>query len=296
MKNLIQEYQRVYQRVASGLEEHEEVLAAFVFGSMVTGDLWENSDIDFFVVMKSYEEGMHNLYSNEEGIAVHLKILSKPMFMKLKALDIRGGYVHRLFASSKMVFCKDDAVRERYNQARFYPEMDRRKWTLSYLGRLVKLIDSTEKFINNNNLFGAYKSLLESMELYAAVFVNSRGYMVSKDTLRVAANMDQEFQERFDYLVKGTNLEEKVLEVNRYLKNRLDGEIHEASEILIGYLRAAEEAKSAAEIARDPFFQGFDIYMEAVLSLLHEKNLIKRSFRMVSVQGVNLMKENVYRI
>ena len=84
--------------------------------------------------------------------------------------------------------------------------------------------------------------------------------------------------------------------MNRYLKNRLDGEIHEASEILIGYLRAAEEAQSAAEIARDPFFQGFDIYMEAVLSLLHEKNLIKRSFRMVSVQGVNLMKENVYRI
>jgi predicted nucleotidyltransferase len=48
-----------------------------VFGSMVTGDLWDESDIDFFVITKEYPETLKNIYTDEKGISVHIRIMSK---------------------------------------------------------------------------------------------------------------------------------------------------------------------------------------------------------------------------
>ncbi|HCW72670.1 MAG TPA: hypothetical protein DHM90_01500, partial [Clostridiaceae bacterium] len=63
MRNLIIEYQKVYQQVTQTMSETKDILASFVFGSMVTGDLWENSDIDFFVIYSGDEKGIRNVYS-----------------------------------------------------------------------------------------------------------------------------------------------------------------------------------------------------------------------------------------
>jgi len=297
MKNLIIDYQKVYQVVTQKLKETEDVLAAFVFGSMVTGDLWENSDIDFFVILKGDKTGIVNVYSNEEDTPVHFKVMSKEDFMSLKGLEVKGSYLHRIFSSSKMIFSSDEEITSRYNNQRFYPDMDRRKWTLSYLGKLVKSIDSTEKFLHYNNLYGAYSSLMESMELYASVYVNSRGYLVSKDTISVATGLDKEFRTNFVHLVTGDDLEEKTRSVNKYLKTIIDKEIADASEVLLAYFKEKTDPMSAREINEDDFFKNFDIYMEGILHLLYSKNILKRDFRTVKTpSGEELIMENVYSL
>jgi predicted nucleotidyltransferase len=297
MRNLIIEYQKVYQQVTQRMNDTKDVLAAFVFGSMVTGDLWENSDIDFFVIYSGEGKGVRNIYSSEEGVPVHLKVMSKREFMTLKGLEVKGSYLHRIFSSSKMVFSKDPEITTRYNSSRFYPEMDRRKWTLSYLGRLIKSIDSTDKFLHNRNLYGAYNSLLESMELYASVYVNSRGYLISKDTIGMVAGLDPEFQEKYLYLVSGEELSEKIISVNKYLKKTIDREIMEASEVILAYFREKTQPMSAREIIQDDFFSNFEIQMEGILNLLYSKNLLKRDFRAVTTpEGSEFIKENVYSL
>ena len=54
-----------------------------VFGSMVTGDLWEESDIDLFVVLNKNMDEIKNIYTEEKGIAVHIKLMSKEKFIQL---------------------------------------------------------------------------------------------------------------------------------------------------------------------------------------------------------------------
>ena len=297
MRNLIIEYQKVYHEVAKTLEETKDILAAFVFGSIVHGDLWENSDIDFFVIYRGEDQGIENVYSIEHGVPVHFKVMSKKVFMSLKGLEVRGSFLHRIFSSSKVVFSKDEEITARYNQLRFYPEMDRRKWTLSYLGKLIKSIDATDKFLHNRNLYGAYNTVLQSMELYASVYVNSRGYMISKDTIGMVAGLDHSFEEKYLYLVSGEDLEERILQVNKHLKVTIDGEIHEASEIILQYFRDKSHPMSAREIIQDELFHNFDIQMEGILQLLFKKNLLKRDFRAVKTpSGKELIKENVYRL
>lgn len=297
MKSLIIEYQRVYHTVTQMLKDNDDVLAAFVFGSMVTGDLWENSDIDFFVICKGNGKGIENIYSNEEDIPVHFKAMDKTEFITLKGLEVKGSYLHRIFSSSKMVFSKDKDITARYDNERFYPETDRRKWTLSYLGRLVKSIDSTEKFLHFGHFYGAFNCLMESMELYASVYVNARGYLVSKDTISMVIGLDEEFKKNYIHLVTGGDLEEKTRKVNKYLKMTIDMEIVDASEVLLAYFREKTGHKSAREINDDEFFNNFNIHMEGILNLLFQKNILKRDFRIVeSTNREQIIRENVYSL
>ena len=44
------QYQDVFNRLVNKLKSKDEILAVMVFGSIVTGDLWDESDIDLFVI------------------------------------------------------------------------------------------------------------------------------------------------------------------------------------------------------------------------------------------------------
>ena len=99
MRDLIIEYQKVYQQVTKTMNETKDILAAFVFGSIVNGDLWENSDIDFFVIHSGEDTGVRNVYSIENGVPVHFKVMSKNQFMTLKGLEVKGSFLHRIFSS-----------------------------------------------------------------------------------------------------------------------------------------------------------------------------------------------------
>ena len=148
---------------------------------------------------------------------------------------------------------------------------------MSYLGKLIKSIDSTEKFMHYGNYYGAYNTLLESMELYASIYVNSLGYLISKDTINMAAGLNPQYEEKYRYLVNSEELVEKIQTVNTYLKQTIDLEILEASEVLLTYFRGKSHPMSSSELLKDNFFNDFDIHMEGILNLLYSKNLLKRS-------------------
>ncbi len=75
MEEQIIQYQKSYNLALKSLQDHEDVLAVFVFGSMVNGDLWDKSDIDFFVNLKKWVPGMTNVHSNDCNFFTHSIVL-----------------------------------------------------------------------------------------------------------------------------------------------------------------------------------------------------------------------------
>ncbi len=63
MNDNIIKYQTAFNNVIDRLKNNESVLAVMVFGSMVTGDLWEESDIDLFVVINEDIKVEKNIYT-----------------------------------------------------------------------------------------------------------------------------------------------------------------------------------------------------------------------------------------
>lgn len=293
----IGEYQRAYGAALDELKSNREVLAVFVFGSMVSGDIWEKSDIDFFVILKKWQPGMTNVYSDARGVSVHCKFLSKKEFMTSRGFDLKGSFLHRLFASSRLVYCEDKDIETRFQEGRGYGDQARKTWTLYFFGKVIKGTDSVRKSLMNNNELAGYTTLMDTMNWYAMLLINRGGYMVSKDNINIAAELFSDFRAVFEALVGDGELSSRVESALGWILGQVDRDLREITEFLFRYMAERDVPLSANEIQADEIFNAYHIEAEAILSLLHEKGFLKHQHRdFASPGGVPLIKENVYYI
>ena len=64
MSKSILDYQKSSQKLINVLKVNKRVLAIFAFGSIISGDLWEESDIDLFIVYKDVFDEVRDIYLN----------------------------------------------------------------------------------------------------------------------------------------------------------------------------------------------------------------------------------------
>ena len=77
MAKSVIDYQNAYKEITEILKKNTNILSIFVFGSMVSGDLWEGSNIDLFAIYKDDFNEIRDVYSEVLEIPVHIKFLSK---------------------------------------------------------------------------------------------------------------------------------------------------------------------------------------------------------------------------
>lgn len=298
MEKTILQYQKAFNSIVERLKSNQSVLAVMVFGSMVTGDLWDESDIDLFVILDKKNSEIENIYTEEKGIPVHIKLMGKSKFLQLHEEDLRGGFIHRIFASSRLVFSKDAEVTARYDNGRYYPDLDRERWNMVYLGKLLKNMGVCKKYLYNDGIHTAYTAAVKCVEEFAKLYINSSGYMISKDAMTMAMNLNDSFRKCVDELFfSKSNKEETINKTLSYLQKNIDDTIRNIINILIDYMREKDSFLSAEDIKNDKLFDSYDIDMEEVLNKLWGKNLIKRETRDYKTEdGKVIFKENVYFI
>ncbi|WDU81973.1 nucleotidyltransferase domain-containing protein [Caloramator sp. Dgby_cultured_2] len=96
MTNLIKSYQEAYDKAFGKLKNNSNVIAIIVYGSIVSGDIWEESDIDFFVITKEQNKLM-NLYSKINDVPIQVNYISKEIFIKSYTNLLKGGTFHKAF-------------------------------------------------------------------------------------------------------------------------------------------------------------------------------------------------------
>ena len=119
MLQSILNYQKASQKLITILKTNKKVLTVFAFGSIVNGDLWEESDIDIFVVYKDNFEEIRDVYSEILDIPVHMKILNKEKFLELYNTNGQKGIIRNLLISSKIIVSKDEEIDNIYNKAKY---------------------------------------------------------------------------------------------------------------------------------------------------------------------------------
>jgi predicted nucleotidyltransferase len=298
LERTILQYQKAFNSIIDRLKTNEAVLAVMVFGSMVTGDLWEESDIDLFVILDKKMADIKNIYTEEKQVPVHIKLMSKNRFMQLYEDDLRGGFMHRMFASSRLVFSKDMEITIKYDSGRYYPDLDRERWNMVYLGKFLKSVDVCKKYLYNDGIYTAYSAAVRCVENYAKLYVNYSGYMISKDAMTMAMNLDESFKHCVDGLFFNKQNAEKAIETAiEYMETNVDQNIRNTASILINYMRERDSFLSTEDIKNDKLFESYEIAVEDILNKLWERSIIKKDSRdYKSEDGKVLFKENVYFI
>jgi predicted nucleotidyltransferase len=298
MERTILQYQKAFNSIIDRLKANESVLSVMVFGSMVTGDLWDESDIDLFVILDKKMNNIKNIYTEEKKVPVHIKLMSKSKFMQLYEADLRGGFMHRMFASSRLVFSKDVEITVKYDSGRYYPDLDRERWNMVYLGNVLKSLDICKKYLSNDGIYTAYSAAVKCVENFARLYVNHSGYMISKDAMTMAMNLNDKFKKCVDELFFNKQDAAKAIEdtVN-YLESSIDESLRNTASIMINFMREKDCFLSTEDIKNDKLFENYEISLEDILNKLWEKNIIKKDSRDYKADdGKVLFKENVYFI
>lgn len=293
----ILQYQKVYNKFTDRFKANKNVLAVMVFGSMVSGDLWEESDIDLFVIINDELNDIRNIYVTENSIPVHIKLLSKEKLF-FHNHNSQDGFLHRVFAGSRLVFSKDAEITLRYDNGRYYSDIDRNRWNLVYLGNYIKLLSVCKKHINKDPIYTSYSFMLKCAEEYSKLLVNSSGYMINNNVISMAANMSDDFRVYFDKIIfEKENLDKAIKNIIDYMEKSVDGNIKNLTLFLLQFMREKDCFLSAEDMKNDNMFKNFKINFEDILIKLTKLNLIKKEKRDYKTKdGTNLIRENVYYI
>lgn len=296
MTRTVIQYQKAYKSITEKLKLKDDIIAIMVFGSIVSGDLWDESDIDLFVITNIKSHTIKNIYMEEKGVPVHMKLMGKSKFLNLHEKDLKGGFIHRIFASSKLVFSKDIDITSKFDHGRYYQDIDRELWNLVYLGNVLKDIGMCKKYLSNNSVYAAYVAMVKCLEEYSKLYINASGYMISKDAISMIINLDDGIKEYIDkFFFSKDGAVEAIEECIEYMQKYIDGNIKRLSTLLIEYMKKRDEFLSSQDIKRDELFVDFDIDMEGILTKLWKKNLVKKEYRDYKSGEKNILfKENVY--
>ena len=295
MAKTVLELQKAFQTVVNQINKNKKVVALFTFGSIVSGDVWEESDIDLFLIYEDGFEKIRDVYSEVREVPVHTKILNKNSFLELYKNDGKKGFAKKLLCNSKLVFSRDNEISSAYNNSIYTMPSHTEVWNLVYLGKLLKDIGISKKYLQNGGLKTSYEVLIRTLDSFSKLLINLNGYTVTKDSLVMATNLSNNFKEVVDKLFMEAINEKIIKDTINYIEKFLDDNIVRASSALIDYLCEEYEYMNSYEISSYSAFKEFDIKMENILKELAKREVIsKKSRALYDEEGNLILDENVY--
>lgn len=295
MLKAILNYQKASEKLINSLQTNRKVLAVFAFGSIVNGDLWEESDIDIFVVYKDQFYNMRDVYSEILDIPVHMKILNKEKFLELYENNGKKGEIRNMLTSSKLVFSRDEEIEILFNKAKYSMDKFVEIWNLVYLGKLIKDLGVTKKYLYNDRLFTSFEVLIRALDSFAKLYLNISGYTVSRDAIKMTMNLNNKFNMLVENLIEKELKQEYISSIVEYIDDYLTDNISIAAKFLLNYLEEKKTYLSSYEIKSDEIFSQFDIKIEDILKELFKNGFIEKNSRKIELPArEKLLNENVY--
>ncbi|GAA0762500.1 nucleotidyltransferase domain-containing protein [Clostridium sartagoforme] len=295
MAKSIIDYQNAYKEITDILMKNTNILSIFVLGSMVTGDLWEESDIDLFTIYKDDFEQVRDLYSEVMNIPVHIKFLSKKAFKEAYYECGKKDVIKNSLISSKLIYSMDHEISELYEKIIYSVNSDKGRWNLVYLGNLLKEIGICKKYLSTGRGYTAYELLIRALDNFSKLYLSINGYTVSKDSLNMACNLNDELNKRIKKLFYNEMNDENIKSIISYMESYLDYNIEKASKEILEFIKEEDKELSAYEIKNNDYFKNFNIKTEEILKVLYKNNVLtknKREFR--DHKECLLATENVY--
>ncbi len=295
MAKSVVDYQNAYMEITEILKKNTNIISIFVFGSMVSGDLWEGSNIDLFAIYNDDFDEIRDVYSEVLDIPIHIKFISKNSFKKYYNEAGKRDVIKNSLMSSKMIYSIDNEITELYQKIIYMIDSDKGRLNLVYLGNFFKDAGICKKYLSKGSRYTAHELLIRALNNFSMLYLSINGYTVSKDSLTMACNLNDTLNDKVINLLYKEVSDESIKDLLKYMENYLEYNIEKASKEIIDFMKKEGKPLSAYEITNNQYFKNFKIKVEEILKVLYKNNIIikeKREFR--DSKGSLLALENVY--
>jgi predicted nucleotidyltransferase len=124
-------FQEALDAFVAKVREDRYVLAAILFGSLAYDRVWEKSDVDLMLISTDHpgiggKTGKsESVALTENGVNLHVQIFPRSRFKKMVEGGLRGSFMHSSFSLSRLLFTRDETIRELYEDANRLGARDR---------------------------------------------------------------------------------------------------------------------------------------------------------------------------
>jgi uncharacterized protein len=198
-------YQAAFDSFLEKVKADDTILAAYLYGSLARGDLWEKSDLDVFLVTKDErrEELIYALV--EDDITFHCYVFSRSFFRRIHERLMRGSVEHQLFTSGKLVYTQDESLGDYYQDVAFVGERDREYLVMRCgMWALADIHDVQKALISHQDPLSAFIWLLGVVKSLAALETVMHGEIIQREVVQQALRLNpQVFEKLFIDLING---------------------------------------------------------------------------------------------
>lgn len=256
-----QRFQVALDEFLEKVEEDRNILAAILFGSLSYDTVWEKSDIDLMLISNESKptgtkDTLRFFALVENDVNLHASLQTRSDFKRMIEGSLQSSAIHSSFAKSKLLFTRDETIRELYDRnLAELGERDRRTHLFCAGTSVLPALVKAEKFcrIKRDPLYG-FLWLSYTYNGLAQIETYLHQQVASREVLQQALTLNPEF---FEEIYTNLLHQKKTLKRVGEALERIDGYLEEKIDVLflplLDYLEKAGTVRSSTEI--DHWFQ-----------------------------------------
>lgn len=251
-------YQTAFDSFLEKVKADDTVIAAYLYGSLARGDVWEKSDLDVILVTKDERTKTETFALVEDDITFHCDIFSRSHFRRIHERMLRGSTRHHIFTSGKLVYTRDESLGDYFKDVARIGERDR-EYLLLFLGMaaLGFVHDVQKALISHQDPQSGFLWQVELVKCLAALETVSQAEIIQREVVVQAMRLNPLlFNALFIELING----EKDIPTLQAQLEQAEAYLIERAEVifkpLLEFLAERDDMVSASEL-----FQHFNPHL-----------------------------------
>jgi len=235
-------------------KQEPSLLAVILGGSLSHDRVWEKSDIDLLVIgrdEKDNSKGECKSFSlMENGVNIHATLQSRSQFKRMIEGSLQSTFMHSFFSKSRLLFTRDETIRELYDNVHRFGAKDREIQLLrAGTGVLPCLYKAQKWFHAKNDLDYAFLWIMYCVSELARIEVFLDHQLAGREVIQQALDLNPKlFHALYTDLINQKKTSKTIgtaLElIDAYLKKK----VHVLFQPILDYLTEQGAARSATEI------------------------------------------------
>ncbi|GMK37206.1 hypothetical protein PCCS19_02590 [Paenibacillus sp. CCS19] len=243
-------YRTAMEMFVERVRQDSHILAIFIGGSLSYDEVWEKSDIDVYLVSDDEKRAYAPFHLVEDGIVFSVNLVSRTEFRKTLERVVQGSFLHSFLFKSRLVYCKDEAVRDIYERMSKVGDRDREIHLLLIASMAIVYLEKAEKWVAvKHDPTYSFVFMLKIVEQLAQLEVVLNHDIPTREVIHQALRYNPEFFNwMYTELINGPKNEEVMMEAVRradgYLLLHKDKLFH----LVFQYLKEEQDVRPFSEL------------------------------------------------
>ena len=246
---------------ADKIKGDSNILAIILCGSLANDTVWEKSDMDIYVLVREIKTSTKSFCVEEDGIILNVNLQTEFDFKRELGRSIGGGWMFSMFSQARVVYAKDDSLRDLIDEFQQMGLDDRALAFFQSATGLIYYMEKIEKWltIKDDPLY-AQLWVLKATEHYANMrLVLDKKPPSREAVLKVMAYSPESIKHLYERPMQGFMCAEEVWDVLKFYRQFLEDNLDLLKQPAANYMSDGE-VRTVTTLVKHFGMSSHDIY------------------------------------